>query len=1233
MKKKWNVSCGSNSHRIKKLLRTMKLTIFAFFLGLMGLSASTYSQSGILSLEMKNVSIIDIFEKIESQTEFVFIYKNDAVDLGKRYNIEIKGSDIETILNEIFRDSKTKFEIKDRQIIITQKKTNIEAKPAELIKTDETNQQLKEKEISGIVNDVKGLALPGVSVIVKGTTIGTITDVNGEFRFAIPLDAETIIFSFVGMKTQEIAIANQTSFKITMEEDVIGMEEVVVTAIGIERDEKALGYSVSSVKSDQIDDNNVNLLSSLQGKVTGVNITSLSNDPGASVLMNIRGATSLDISNSSQNSQPLYIIDGIPVTTELNFIDRVDVGNAISDLNPNDIESITILKGASAAALYGSAAGNGVIMITTKTGNKQKKGISIEYNLSSLASTAFNTIELQKEFAGGDRDTYIYSDVDNGWGPSLSDGGITGKRWNMKTQEWETDALLTSTREDRVKEFLRTGLTLVNNVTIVSNKNDEVFRLSYNNTRNRGVVPNTNIYKNSVSFTGMKKVHKNLTVSVKASYLHSFTPNRAITTGSNEEDNVMSILYNMANQIQPISYMKNYWLSEGDGIYPNPVMFDGDDADYKNPYWVANEHINTITKNWTFGRIQADWQILAPLSLTFRSGIDLNSFRYESHTAWGYSDDPNGNYNLTLQNNFTSNTDIILNFVKEFNKFSLNANVGYTYQYINETYTSLSASALSRPNDYNISNASSGTDSESSSWDKNLKQSIFGTAQLGYNRMGYIEVTGRKDWGGILEEDKNSYFYPSASLSLIPSTIFELPSWVNFAKLRIGIAQVGHGIGTPRSTDSYSFKSYDWGNATLVNIGGTLVDSSLKPEKTNSIEFGTDLNLFKNRVKADFTIFKKSHINQLLSVSIPATSGFSSMKTNVGDVVSKGYEWNLSWVPVQNKSFSWLFSTNFSKAEATIDRLSSKFGDYEIIGSEGYLQYKLAKGEKIGNMYQKYQPVLVKEGKYKGMNIIRWDNGEGFERTTDGDAKACIGNYNPDFIMGFNTNIKYKNWTLNIVANLRYGGEYVSRTLGYLASTGFLPETLKGQTRYSSGWVGGRNAAYGGYEWLDSGSGTNSVVNARLSDLGRSDINDAVYLVGVYVDPDSGLDYDNDNAGDENYILNGEAPNATLWSTSEDAAYDWIFKFAQNRTLDATNFKIKEVSLTYQFNKEITQRIKLQKLSISLIARNIFHWYASGFNEDPETAFSIADGYFNQGTSRFTLPPVASWGFQLNVGL
>jgi TonB-linked SusC/RagA family outer membrane protein len=1203
-----------------KLLFILCLLKFSIGFGAFAGTLNSRQVEKLINFKATEFVLADLLKEIESKTEFSFFYDKNLDGLTQHVHLSSENTNLKTVLDEVSEQVGLVFKQVGTTLLI--KEVSAGEQP-----------EKKPKHVSGKVTTENGEPLPGVTVNIAGTTNGVITNIDGEFVIDV-LPGKKLSFSFIGYEKQVVRVDTKTDFQIVMRMVDETLDEVVVTAIGIKRSEKALGYSVSGVKSDQIDNSNVNLLSSLQGKVTGVNITSMSNDPGASVLMNIRGATSLDISNSSLNSQPLYVVDGVPVSSDISFYNKVDMGNAISDLNPNDIESITVLKGASAAALYGSSAGNGVIMITTKAGSRRKKGISIEYGLTTLANTAYKTLELQKEFAGGDRDTYIYSSVDDGWGPGLADGGITGKRWNIKTQEWETDVILTGTKEDRVKEFLRTGLTLINNVTITSNRDNEVFRLSYNNTRNEGVVPNTATYKNSISFTGLKKVRDDLTVSIKANFLNSYIPNRAITTGPQSEDNVIANLYSIANQIQPVSDMTEYWLDESEGIYPNPIMFDGDDAGYKNPYWIVNEHINSSKKNWTFGRIQADWQIIDPLSVTFRSGMDFKANRYESHVAWGYSDDyPKGYYDASNSSYLATTTDVILNLKKQFKNFSLASNVGYTYKYSSSSSTGVTATALSRPNDYSISNAASGNDSSSSSWSKSRQQSVFGTAQLGYKGMGYLEVTGRKDWGGILEEDKNSYFYPSASLSIIPSTILELPSWVNFAKLRIGVAQVGHGIGTPRNTDSYSFKSYDWRNATLVGISGTLVDANLKPEKTNSIEFGTDFNLFENRLKADFTVFRKSHNNQLLSVSVPQTSGFSSMTTNVGDVVSKGYEWSLSLVPVQTKNLSWTFSTNFSRAVATVDRLSSNFGDYEMIGVSGYLRYKLAEGEKIGNMYQKYEPVLVKEGKYKGMYIIRWENGEGFERTTNDDEKKCIGNYNPDFVMGFNTNIRYKNWTLNIVTNLRYGGKYVSRTLGYLGSRGFLPETLKGGTKYSSGWAGGRNAEYGGYEWPEAGSGANSVVNARISDLRRSGLNDAVYLKGVYVDPDSGLDYDDDNAGDENYIVNGEDPTTTLWSTSEDAAYDWIYKFASNRALDATNFKIKEVSLTYQFDRKMIQKLKLQKLSFSLIARNVFHWYASGLNEDPETAFKLNDGSFNQGTSRFTLPPIASWGFQLNIGL
>ena len=1217
---------------LKQLMFASKQMFYIFLLQLFTLQLVNAGQIKSQTIEqvkvfmyLKNVALSEIFSNIEGQTDFVFIYDASILKNDEKCSLDYRNKSVSSVLQEVANTYKINFQQINNSIFVKEVELNPD------IPTGKNNQQ-PTRPVSGKVTDEEGNALSGVNVSIVGTSKGIITDTDGIYHIPVQ-PGDKLNFSFIGYKTKVIPVEDQTVINVVLMPENTSLDEVIVTAVGIKRSEKALGYSISKVNSEQLENPSVNVLSSLQGKVTGVNISTLSNDPGSSVLMNIRGATSLDIRNSSANSQPLYVIDGVPVTTELTFLNRVDIGNIISDLNPNDIESITVLTGASAAALYGSAAGNGVVMITTKTGAGHKKGIGIEYSFSSTANTAYKTLDLQKEFAGGDRDVYQYTHVSDGWGPSLYNGGTTGKRWNMKTQEWESDVELTSANEDRMKALLQTGITTMHNITVTNVDENGSFRFSYNNTRNKGVIPNTSLYRNSISFSGIRDLIKDLKVSMDGTYMRSFSPNRSVTTGSGGDGNVLGILYNMANQVQPVSDMEDYWLSGSEGINPNPVMFNGSVANYENPYWLAYENINTVTKDRTFGKVQVDWKILDPLSVMFRSGVDLNAYHHEGRRAWGYSGDPQGNYQLNTKNNFTANTDMILNFNKNFKGVTTNMNVGYNYQYISETVAGMSASSLARPNDYNISNAASGTDSKSSSWSKSRKQSIYATMQIGYKQKGYVEVTGRKDWGGILEEDKNSFFYPSASVSIIPTSIFKMPNLFDFVKLRMGIAQVGHGMGQPRNRDTYGFASNDWGDTKLINIGGSLVDANLKNEKTNSIEFGTDVNLFKNRIKWDFTVFRKDHKNQLLDVSVPPSSGFGSMTTNVGDVVSTGYEWNLTLVPIETTNLTWTFSANFSRAKAVIDRLSKDFGDYKIIDVEGYLRYKLAEGEKIGNMYQKYQPVLVEEGKYKSMYIIRWQNGEGFERTTDGDKLKCIGNFNPDFIMGFNTDVRYKRWTLDIVANLRYGGKYVSRTMADLASNGFLPETLKGGARYSSGWVGGRDAAHGGYAWLSPGSGTNSVVNTRLSDLGRSNLNDAVYPVGVYVNPSSGKDYSDPNAGDENYIVNGVDPNSTLWSTSKDAAYDWIYKFAQNRTLDATNLKIKEISLTYNFDHNMVHKMKLDHLSLSLIAQNVWQWYKSGYNEDPETAFTIGTGYFNQGASRFSMPPIASWGFRLNIGI
>jgi hypothetical protein len=501
---------------------------------------------------------------------------------------------------------------------------------------------------------------------------------------------------------------------------------------------------------------------------------------------------------------------------------------------------------------------------------------------------------------------------------------------------------------------------------------------------------------------------------------------------------------------------------------------------------------------------------------------------------------------------------------------------------------------------------------------------VYGTANIGFANQLFLDITGRNDWKGSISEEKINYFYPSASLSWVLSESFKLPEVFNFVKARFGIADVGNGLVRRRSIDTYSFDPSNWGSVKIVNINATLVDPDIKPMHSVTSEGGFDIAILKNRVKFDFTYFVKNQKNQIDNIPTVQGTGYTGMLTNIGDVKSKGYEWGLTVTPVRTKNLTWDLSASFTHYKATITRLSDNFAPngYIFANYEGKTKVKIAKGEEIGNIYEENPILKVKEGKYAGQYLLNSEGGE-FQISGDERDRGKVGNFNPDYIVGLNTTVRFKQFALTLVGSLRKGGRYVSVNQQYLESNGRAFTTL-GSGPDNIWWLGGRDAEHGGLPWPAAGSSAFQAINDN-NDGQRSDFQDASYAKGVFINPE----FTGDNPGDGEYIVNGADPNNTFYQIPYNSYGDVIWDFASSRSYDATNFKMREISLSYSLPVNLTSRYKIYGVTVSLIGRNVFQWNKSGRHEDPETAFSgVGTG---QGVLRATLPSIRSYGFKVGI--
>ena len=1123
--------------------------------------------------------------------------------------------------------------------------------------------------VSGVVQSDSGELLPGVSIVIKGTSRGVVTDLDGNYSIEIPDDQATLLFSFVGMERQEVAVNGQTKVDVTLKSTTIGLDDVVVTALGMKKSRKALGYNISQVNSDDMEVGGVgNALKSLEGKVTGVQINSLSSSPTSSVMFNIRGATSLqgitsDEKNVNNATQPLIVLDGVPLNSnKVTAVGDIDVGNYMSSLNPNDIESISVLKGASAAALYGSRAGNGVILITTKTGAGAKKGIGVSINSATSFDMAYSAIPVQRTFFQGGESGEGKTDDKKGFGWRIDDdvNNVAVPQWNIMTQQWDNAKLTAQGDENPLLSFLETGVMLDNNVAVTGNYDKGNYKLSIGNMNYNSVVPNNKTNRNSVSFNSLYKVTDKVSVTTNASYSRTFVPNQS-KVQDKRTDNPLAHAMSMPINLPSMDVWKeaNNWIDGYEGTYqntpylknPNEDRFSRvndsgfDKAIGKNgPYFVAEEIIRTYAKDIWFGKAQLDWQLTDPLSLTLRSAVNSENFAFERKTPWGSERSEKGGYEQRHSNSLDVRTDALLNYSNYFmdGNLSVDGLLGFSYNFDENNSSGFSGSELATPNSFSYTSlpASRLNDTKFNRGYSSRDYGVYATVSVGFKNAVYAELSGRNDWVGILDHQLDNHFYPGASLSwLVTETFKDQLSFVSFLKLRGGYATTGYGIGNPINLDSYGIGS-TWNGVQTGTIGGSLVDDNIEPELNITKEFGVDFGLFNNRISGEFTAYTKEHINQIENLPVVASSGFGSMKANMGTVKSSGIEASLTVVPVKTNDWNWSINANVTTNKSVITKLDERFAS-RLQGYEGKSKMALWEGANVGDLYAQSPVYRIQSGKYQG-RILTSNDGTIWDVPIDGNDETVkkhgfLGNINPDAIAGFSTNVRYKNFNFGMVTSLRIGGIYLSDTQKIMIDDGMLDMKEAYGDRYDEYWVGGRfdgglesmpNAedmfpAAGHETYRDGVAGNMSKYNSDPRYFG--------YNNGVIVDPNYNIDGLSDDEilslPDEAYIEMGADPLTTFYNHPYYMEGNELWGSAEHRKWDATNFKIKEINLSYTLPKSVSSAIKSDNIVITAFAKNVMFWAKNGMNEDPETAFY--SGTRGMGVSYFGLPPLRTMGLRL----
>lgn len=865
----------------------------------------------------------------------------------------------------------------------------------------------------------------GVNVYEEGfPSQGTTTDLEGSFEIEVSSLEGILIFSYVGYQEIRVPINGKNLINVAMSSGV-GLNEVVVTALGIEREEKALGYSVQEVSAEKLTNVRAgnNMLNALTGKVAGLQTTSASNGLTSSSRLVIRGESSLNINDNS----PLIVVDGIPINNSIygvgggstNQSDMpTDYGNGAAEINPEDIETISVLKGAAAAALYGSRASNGVLLITTKSGQGQQ-GLGVSISSSTMFSSPLVLPEIQKQYGGGWGLVY-YPDFGTNFGPELNTGNVAVQDGSPN---FETGEELPFDQRFDFDDFFQTGISANNQISITGGYDAGSFRLSYANSYNEGIVPNTDLKRNNISFNSTYKVSDWWSVDLTANYINSNSDNVPVA-GYGSQGVMYTLLWNYNNV--DLDWLKNYWAEGGEDFSQRNIFSWAD-----NPWLIVNENLNGFDKDRLFGKISTNFQITPELSLMLRSGTDYFDDLRTSRRPIGSQRYPNGMYreqNITFRE---VNTDFLLTYNKRFTNVSTVVSVGANRMNQDLTENFIEGRGLAIPGIYTLSNINVTPIMSRYNGSKRIN-SIYAFANLGYKDFLYLDLTARNDWSSTLPSENNSYFYPGASLSFIPSEIINMGNAVDYLKLRFNVARVGSDTDPFQLTRTYQF-------ATLPNSvtnPALLPNSNLKPVQTDSYEFGVQGKFFKNRVGVDLTYYNTISRDQIISAGVSQTSGFSSTVINAGEIESEGIELALNATPVQMKnSFQWDLGINFTRNRSYVNELAEGIETFIVGYGPNGTTVEARPGGRMGDIYGE---VFLRD---PNGEIVFGENGLPL---IDPERKS-IGNYNPDFMVGLTTSLSFKGFFANVLFDIRRGGVIYSYTNAIGAESGLLTHSLPGR--------------------------------------------------------------------------------------------------------------------------------------------------------------------------------------------
>ncbi len=1065
--------------------------------------------------------------------------------------------------------------------------------------------QAQDRDITGtVVNEEDGMPIPGVQVVVKGTTIGTVTDLDGNYSLTVPETAEILVFKYIGFEDQEITIGDQTKIDVQLAVGVTALDEIVVTALGVTREKKALGYSVQDVSGEDLGIARApNVVNSLSGKVSGVQI-SRSGSMGGSSRILIRGASSVTGEN-----QPLFVVDGVPMDNS-SYSDAdtdrgaggYDYGNMAQDINPDDVESVSVLKGPAASALYGSRAANGVIMVTTKSGKgvvkDGRKGIGVSINSGVTFDRVARLPIYQNSHGGGyGFDTLWYSEnsgdenafpgrssgyyqgthngasdsydllahyaVDESWGPLL-DGNTMYRPWYSfesqipeyygKNVAWEPAP------GNNVRDFFQTGQTWTNNVAFTGGSESGFFRLSYTNLKQHGIMPGSELDRNTISFNGNTKLGKKLTAFTSFNYVLSEAIARPKT--GYDGDNVMQQFNQWSQRQWNQERMEKYWRNP-DGTHNtwNRTAWDNPFPKYTdNPYWTRYMNYPNDQRDRIYGNAGLTWQMTDWLSGTVRYNRDYYTDVREERIAVGSN---NISEYVRAERTFSeANIEFLLRAKKALSKdFNLEVDFGGN-QRTNE-YRRLEGSTvggLPIPEFYNLNNSVNPA-SLIDYKEKYKVNSLFGRASLGFMSMLYLDLTLRNDWSSTLPVDNNSFLYPSATFRVVFTELAGLQDSkaLSFGKLRLGWAQVGNDTDPYRLYGTYRGKE-NFGTNPAYTVPNPLNNESLKPEKTSSFEIGADVRFLTGRLGLDVTYYDMTTEDLIFPVTVSGATGYQSTIINAGEMSNKGWEILLTAQIIKMENFTWDMTINWAKNNNKLVSLEEGIENIRLQNAPFSVSVNAFVGEPYGTilgydyLYQDGEKVVNSAGMYATSEEI-----------------VPIGNVMPDWTGGIANNFTFfKNWDLYFLFDFRKGGDMFFTSYMWGMYSGMLEETVADGIRENG-----------------------------------------IVLDGVMEDPN--------NPG--SFSTNDQVLDAGSYGLNH------YFCNAMN-VFETTYGKLRELTISYTFPNSMMEKTRIRNLRISLIGRNLWTFATDIRHFDPEWVTNSGNV---QGIEGGQVPSTTSYGVNLSI--